>query len=51
VKKTLKKRFVVVVREGESRREKAQSFGGNGDSKDLLCGGNEESERRGVQRV
>ena len=35
--------------EGESRREKAKSFGGNGKSKGLVCGGNEESERRGVR--
>ena len=36
-------------REEESRREKAKSFGGNGESKGLVCGGNEESERRGVR--
>ena len=38
-------------REGKSRREKTQSFGGNGEIKGLVCGGNEESERRGVQKV
>ena len=38
-------------REGESRREKAQSFLENEESKGLVCGGNEEGEIRGVQRV